>query len=430
MPSVVPRRSPDTLGFMIASAALSAEAQLLLSCARTRPTETSAAQARAALARGIRWDVLLRTMELQGVAPLVHANLTRLRSGRIPSPYAERLREMCRGVLRVNLSLVAQLRDLLQAFDRRRIRALPFKGPVLATTAYGSVALRPFGDLDILISGRDGAAARRLLLELGYVLDYHVAGQEYHFVDPERRITVDLHQRIASSCFPNPPDFDVLWGRSRPVRVGGGTVPALAPEDTAFGLCVHLAKDCCTWKERLLQLCDLAELMASEPDLPWDRVLDHARAAGGARIVLLALWLTRELLGSSLPAPVAAACDRDPVVPGLGAGIRDRLLRQLDGSLEYVAYRREAQVDDVRLHLAIRERRADRLRVARELARTWLGRRITPTEHDHSFLSLPSGLSPLYYLIRPVRVALDRLRRVQRGPRRPSLLLHPPRRTP
>ncbi|MDQ2674059.1 MAG: hypothetical protein M3Y40_05335, partial [Chloroflexota bacterium] len=107
-----------------------------------------------------------------------------------------------------------------------------------------------------------------------------------------------------------------------------------------------------------------------------------------------------------------------------------RLLRQLDGSLEYVQYRRDAQVEDFRFHLAIRERRADRLRVIRELARTWLFRRITPTEHDHRFLPLPKGLSSLYYLIRPVRVATDRFRRIQRGPRRPSLLLHPPRRTP
>jgi hypothetical protein len=58
-----------------------------------------------------------------------------------------------------------------------------------------------------------------------------------------------------------------------------------------------------------------------------------------------------------------------------------------------------------------------------------VGRLVTPTEFDHRFLPLPGGLSPLYYLIRPIRVASDRLRRVPRGPRRSSILLHPPRRT-
>jgi hypothetical protein len=391
--------------------------------------DASAARARTALERGIQWELLLRTAELQGIAPLLHANLSRLFPGQIPPPHAERLRQACRGIARLNLSLVAELRRLLERFEGRRIPAIPFKGPVLAASAYGSLTLRQFGDLDILVHERDGHAACRLLAELGYVLGYHVRGQEYHFADEGRRITVDLHQRIASSYFPVPADFDVLWGRARPVSLGGGMVRGLAPEDTAFGLCVHLAKDYCSWKERLSQLCDLAELMAAEPTLPWYEVLDHARAAGGERIVLVALWLTRELLGSSLPEAAVARFDNDPNVPRLGTLVKERLLRQLDGSLDYVPYRREARVEDLSLHLAMRERRVDRIRLVRDLIRNRLGRLVTPTELDHRFLPLPRGLSSLYYLIRPIRVARDRLRRVPRGPRRPSLLLHPPRRT-
>lgn len=415
---------------MIASAGRSAEAQLLLSCARSRMDGASAAGARAALARGIQWEQLLRTAELQGVAPLLHANLDRLFPGQIPSPHAERLRQACRGVARRNLSLVAELRRLLQQFEGRCIPAIPFKGPMLATSAYGSLTLRRFRDLDVLVRERDGDAARRLLAELGYVLGYHVRGQEYHFVDEGRQVMVDLHQRIASSYFPVPADFDVIWGRSRPVSLGGWMVRGMAPEDTAFGLCVHLAKDYCTWKERLSQLCDLAELMTTEPALPWDRVLDHARATGGERIVLLALWLTRELLGTSLPDAAVARLASDPKVPPLGTLIRERLLRQLDGSLDYIPYEREAPVEDFRLYLAIRERPGDRIRLVRDFIGTRVGRLVTPTELDHRFLPLPGGLSPLYYLIRPIRVARDRLRRVPRGPRRPSVLLRSLRRTP
>jgi hypothetical protein len=414
---------------MIASAGRSAEAQLLLSCARSRMDGASAAGARAALARGIQWEQLLRTAELQGVTPLLHANLGRLFPGQIPSPHVERLRQACRGVARLNLSLVAELRRLLQQFEERHIPAIPFKGPVLAASAYGNLTLRRFRDLDILVRERDGDAARRLLAELGYVLGYHARGQEYHFVDEGRHITVDLHQRIASSYFPVPAGFDVIWGRSRPVSLGGWMVRSLAPEDTAFGLCVHLAKDYCTWKERLSQLCDLAELMATEPTLPWDRVLDHARAAGGERIVLLALWLTRELLGSSLPDAAVARLAGDPEVFPVGTLVKERLLRQLDGSLDYIPYQGEAPVEDFSLYLAIRERRGDRIRLVRDFILNRVGRLVTPTESDHRFLPLPGGLSPLYYLIRPIRVARDRLRRVPRGPRRSSIRLRSLRRT-
>jgi hypothetical protein len=414
---------------MIASAGRSAEAQLLLACARSRMDDASAAEARAALARGIQWELLLRTAELQGIAPLLNANLGRLFPGQIPSPHAEQLRQACRGIARLNLSLVAELRRLLQRFEERHIPAIPFKGPVLAASAYGNLTLRRFGDLDILVHERDGDAARRLLAELGYVLNYHSPGQEYHFLDKGRQITVDLHQRIASSYFPAAADFDVILARSCPVNLGGATVRGMAPEDTAFGLCVHLAKDYCTWKDRLSQLCDLAELMAAEPTLPWDRVLDHARAVGGERIVLLALWLTRELLGSSLPDAVGSRLEGDPDVPRLGTPIKERLLSQLDGSLDYIRYRREAQVEDFNLHLAIRERRGDRIRLVGNFIRNRVGQLVTPTEFDHRFLRLPGALAPLYYLIRPIRIARDRVRRVQHGPPRPALMLHPPRRT-
>lgn len=408
----------------------SPEAQLLLACARTRLDESSTAAARAALARGIRWEVLLRTAELQGVALLVHASLRRLEPDALPSPHAGHLQQACRGALRANLSLVAELRRLLLEFEARNIPTLPVKGPTLAAAAYGSLALRTFSDLDILVGPGDGAAARRLLMDQGYVLGYHVPGQEYHLTDERRRMTVDLHERLAASCFPQPAPFSLLWSRRRAVTLSGGAVPALSPEDAAFVLCLHLAKDCCTWKERLSQLCDLAELMRAEPGLPWDRVLDHSRAVGGERMVLLALWLTRELLGTPIPEVARAPLRHDGAVPRVGAPVRERLLKQLDGSLDYVRYRQEAPVEDFGLHLALRERRLDRVRVARDIVRTWVGRRIAPSEQDRAFLPLPRALSPLYYLIRPVRVARDRLRRVERGPRRPSLMLHPPRRTP
>ncbi len=414
---------------MMATAGRSPEAELILACARTRLDEASLARARAALARGIDWDVLLRTAELQGVAPLLHASLSRLGPGTLPPAPAERLRRTCRGIAQLNLRLAAELRRLLEQFEARDIPVIPFKGPVLAVAAYRNLALRRFSDLDVLVRPRDLGPARELLASLGYSLGYHDRDLEYHFVDQARQITVDLHQRIASSYFPAPDDFGALWERLQPVAVGGGVVHGLSAADSAFGLCVHLAKDCRVWKERLSEVCDVAELVAADPDLPWDRVLDEARAVGGERIVLLALWLAKDLLDSPVPEPARARLAADVHVSRLGGIVRERLLRQLDGSLEYLPYHRDTLIEDSRFHLGMRERRGDKVRYIRDLIRNRVARLLTPTERDRRFLRLPRALDLLYYVVRPIRVTRDRLREPS-GDRRPdSTFTFGPRRT-
>jgi hypothetical protein len=229
-------------------------------------------------------------------------------------------------------------------------------------------------------------------------------------VDETRRITVDLHQKIASSYFPAADNFDTLWARLQPLTIAGGVVRGLSTEDSAFMLCVHLTKDCRVRTERLSEVCDVAELVAAEPGLPWERVLSRAREAGGERIVLLALWLAERLLGSNVPDAARQRIESDPQVASLGRIVEQRLLRQLDGSLEYLPHRREILVEDSRFYLGTRERRGDKARYLIDLIGNRISRLLTPTEQDRRFVKLPQPLDLLYYLVRPIRVARDRLR--------------------
>ena len=56
----------------------------------------------------------------------------------------------------------------MQHFERRQLRAVPYKGPVLAQSAYGDLGLRSFSDLDFLISPADFERAKQALAEIGY----------------------------------------------------------------------------------------------------------------------------------------------------------------------------------------------------------------------------------------------------------------------
>src|SRR5207249_1097507 len=72
---------------------------------------------------------------------------------------------------RRNLYMLRALLEILDLFEQHGIRAIPFKGPLLAAQAYGGVALRCFLDLDILIQPNELERARSLLVSRGYRAD-------------------------------------------------------------------------------------------------------------------------------------------------------------------------------------------------------------------------------------------------------------------
>jgi hypothetical protein len=67
-----------------------------------------------------------------------------------------------------NRRLAAELLRLLRLAVRANVAMLPFKGPVLATTVYGDLAMRQFGDQDLLIDAAHSAGAEGFLGSLGY----------------------------------------------------------------------------------------------------------------------------------------------------------------------------------------------------------------------------------------------------------------------
>jgi Uncharacterised nucleotidyltransferase len=90
---------------------------------------------------------------------------------------------------------------------------------VLATTAYGSLALRQFSDLDVLVRPQDARRARELLLAHGYQrLDHRSTARTepwyrlrkvYALVRADRQIPVELHWAITSWTF----FFPLHWSR-------------------------------------------------------------------------------------------------------------------------------------------------------------------------------------------------------------------------
>ena len=372
------------------------ETELLLSCARSCIDSERAHLIRLMLRENIDWTYLIRTASRHGVLPLLFWSLNTVRSEAVPKDVLNQLRDYFRSNAHHNLFLTGELLSLLRLFEIHGISAIPFKGPTLAAFAYDNLALREFGDLDILVHKQDVLRAKDLLISNRYrhLFQFTSAQEaveiqsncEYTLVHKDGEIVVDLHWLITPSYFSFPIDTECLWERLEPISLTGATVMTLSPEDMLMILCVHGCKH--LW-ERLAWICDVSELIRANPLLDWEWVIEQAATLGRKRMLLLGLSLANDLLGTWIPDKVLQMVQTDSKVLALARQAHEQLFQD---SLPHVSLSERSL-----FHLRAMERWRDRV----QYCIFYAGK---PTGGDCAFVTLPIGLLFLYYLIRPIRL--------------------------
>ncbi|WP_457653758.1 nucleotidyltransferase domain-containing protein [Rhodocaloribacter sp.] len=378
--------------------ALPPEAALLLACARVRLAPPDAETLRRLAERRPDWDRVIGDAARHGVLPLVHEHLRDLDA--VPEPARETLHRLASRIARHNLMLTGVLRDVLDLFEREGLPAIPYKGPVLAASVYGNVALRPFSDLDVLVPPGDAPRARAMLTGHGFRfvpeaagLDEAAAvarGREYRF-ERDPGVILEVQWRVVSASdgwrrFSLAP----VWTRLRTTTLARRTVPTLGPEDRLAVLSLHGAHN--QWV-RLKWIVDVAEVVRGG-SVAWETLFANAEAWGIRRPVLLGLALARDLLGAPLPPEVHARLEADPALPRLAAMVRRRLFIEP----------RDPPPELPLFLLRLRENRREKLFFAVRLA-------FASTPRDAA--RLPAPLAFLAPLLRPFRLLALLARRLR-----------------
>lgn len=247
------------------------------------------------LARGpLDWPRFARALVWHRVVPVAQRCLEAACPDHLPPDVRADLAARARHSAQRNEVLAAELVVLMTALEAGGIAAVPLKGPLVATRAYGGLALRWSGDLDIAVPTSDYARGRRLLMERGYTED----ATRGAFVRKDGHVTVDLQHR---GWFSSPLDLALPWDRLGQASLLGTSIPTLDVEDMLIHLCAHGAKHC--W-DRLGWVCDVAELCRSHPHIAWSVVTNRARALRLERVLGLGLALARDLLDADIPETV------------------------------------------------------------------------------------------------------------------------------
>ena len=314
----------------------------------------------------------------------------------IPPRVREELASAFRQAASGALQKSADLLRLVGTMESAGVCALAYKGPALGARLYGSPALRPSADIDLLVSPTDLPKARAVLSELGYSPMVPLTSEQERwwlasecsldFVREGTRAAADLHWTIVPRHYAIDMSFASLWGKRRLIPFGETQLPTLSAEDCLLTLAIHGGKH--LW-ERLIWVCDIARLLEVEA-LDWCYLESRASELGVHRLLWIALRLARELFRSELPAPIVEHIERDHKAAALAQSFA-------------AAYDLPSQSSDLarwRLQLEMRERRRDRARCVCRYA-------TTAGVIEWNWIRLPRAASRLYPLVRMARLGLS-----------------------
>jgi putative nucleotidyltransferase-like protein len=304
---------------------LGREAEALCLAARVATDEAAQGRLRELLAGDVDWDHLWRLGHIHEVLPLLATTISALGAVDVPDAWSADAQRRRSATLLQNRSLLGELLAALDAMTAAGVEAIPVKGLVLTEMFYGNLALRPAGDIDVLVRPRDLPAARDALRGLGYAQEAVPAYEERHhpFHDapyyrpgPFRQTPLELHHGLSA-----PRQFRMdaasLWERSVTAELFGRRLRVLGPEDTLLHLAVHRARA----PLRLRWLVDIAELMRrSGAALDVGFLLAQARAIGARTTLSMTLELSERLLG----APVPPALTEGLAIGSLKHGLLER----------------------------------------------------------------------------------------------------------
>ena len=242
-------------------------------------------------------------------------------------------------VVMTHLAVLQELEVVGGAFEEEGIPWVVIKGPVLAERIHGSVELRGYTDLDVVVPPTrlaDAVAALEgrgaVTLDRNWELLHGTVKGELHVRMPAG-ITLDLHWHLLNSRRLRDEftiDLRGIFDRVRSVHVGERLVPTMSSADSIVYVALHAML---SGGHRLVWLKDLERLLVRE-DWVTDDVQIIAESWGASLALHTALSRAGRIIGSS---PGARSIRIRPRTGHLWAWIDDAACRlapveQEDGS--------------------------------------------------------------------------------------------------
>lgn len=256
------------------------------------------------------WDALVPLARKHGASGLLYRAIQTLERDDIPQVVLATLRETYLHTHLAQRLAYEELAALLAEFQRHDLEMIVLKGAALAKTIYPDAALRPFGDLDLLVRPEDNARAAEILrarefqiaVEMEREQDSALWGQQTFYRAGNHPARVELHWHLfVMPYYRNRAPRAWFWEHRAPLQIYQHTAQAF---DAAANL-IHLSAHSSLHHPdtRLIWLYDLALLMEQErARLDWQALVETAQAFGLGRALQHALTQAAAAWDVELPA--------------------------------------------------------------------------------------------------------------------------------
>jgi hypothetical protein len=349
----------------------------------------------------IDWEHFLKAAYHHGVLPLVDAHLKKCNCIKAPPSTVIEFSDHAVRNVRHNLFLSCELFKLETALAKRNLKFISFKGLVLAQLAYGDIALRMFADLDVFLQRECISRVHEALVEGGFT-PTQGAGRPgpalYTRLQHEQEFRganwiIDVHWELQ-------PSFLIKFSQSQidahtvETELLGQSVLAFTPELQFLLACANGTKN---YWSKIVNVLDVACLLQLAK-IDWQTVAKLIEETGSQEVVRLSLNVVHRLLGISPPAQLKHLAEPHREL----CRVMESCIECLD---EFADIEQTGLAPELKLPLYWMINRSFTAKLRFVLKGIFV-----PTIKDWRALPLTQKWFGCYYLLRPLRLAFERMR--------------------
>ena len=261
-----------------------------------------------------RWSPILEAAAQHDLRLLLFNRLNNAPAGLTPAWVLEQLQANYLAAAVRNTLMLHHAAEILNSLKSAGLEVIVLKGLYLVENVYANIALRTFGDIDLMVRRDSIADALKVMQHSGYSLsrwyDPAETNTDLKHLPPLEKPdapTVEIHWTIVEETEPFCVEPQGLWQRAVTAIVAGVGVQALSLEDLLLHLSLHF-----TYQHRLQaglrNLFDIAEtLRCFGAQVDWQKLVQIAQEWGTERITWLTFRLLREVTGVEVPTEVLQA---------------------------------------------------------------------------------------------------------------------------
>lgn len=368
------------------------EFELALTCCRPKPNQAHFLRQQELAAIGLDTRKVLELGIRHKISPLLYCNLRSHPSGTFSDELMDKLAKQHARNRHRALQALQATHELARA--GQGLRLLAMKGLDVAARAYGDLAARHVGDIDILVDPEQLDETLKILEAQEWSLDQpeilsgatrKILFQNHnHCLFIRNRFPhMELHWRATHNPFEFPIDDWLALSVSKKSNI---SIPGLNNEDLMIYLCLHGAKH--GWG-RLKWLFDLPNVLDTH-DIDWPRLWQRVDHLGAGPAIQQGLLLAQEYCGMDL-------------IGEIKSGFRYSIDPAKWQAIYTIQHGPEQWMEHLPARLKLHQW-VNRIQTVRriDVLFWYFAMMFYPNIDDYRSLKLPTWLHPLYFPLRPI----------------------------